>query len=1121
MYHRPSSIAGRLITHAPPRIAPVEEDQNQPENDKPQGTRSAHPLDQRIVQVARVVMATKQQVEQLNGAVAELSSQQQHIDDLATDLKQRLTELHDRLDGAGGDDGQPLAGDAHDGLGAQIEKLGQDLAKALGGIDATAERVELASSRMDEQVFALKARVTGFAEGVEQWFKPARHEIEANREFVERASEQIREKVEGFERSAQSLQACFDHGVADLRRRHETRDGDLSALAAKLDDCLGRLEQNPERTSELALDRLRPLIDALTAHVTQTCVGEHQLVDHLQAVQTRIESAVTRSEQSLTQILDDLGARLGSSETTTDEIRETCRALQNQIGGAFGQLEDRIGGMEKSLDAAMGAGFDDRLDRLEGQVAQTLSTAGDGIRAKLEPIVASLGEQAEGRQAVDERVDGQLARIREGLETWGRQSEEDAVHRTELSAEQRELGAAMGRLEEKIDAALDTVSAKFDAQLDRSLSEINAENDQTRDAAVAQRDGLAGGQKQLGAVLDRLEAKIEATLETCRAQTDVNGEQVAGLERRLDGISEQLDARVARSLSEIHTENHESRDAAAAQRDELAGGQKELGMAMLRLQAKVTASLTTLGDRLGDMTAANAGAGIDEQVIGQISGKLAELDTRSRDSQETLDRMQVVLETTLNDPRSEDRTQIARLERYLTDLREHVVSLGDKINDVAEKMQEQEQPTAVERQLDDLRQYMSTLGDQLATLAGGPSETPQQMANVERQVNDLGTDMADLKRLLAAVPAKLNEKVAEVISRSNRTPSREQEQLTGVERQLDDLREHIATLSDRVESAGGQTQVAEQPRDAVTREYLSDVVGQLEQQVTTAIGKAAVRESDGDLSRQIEGQLDGLQTQLASLGERLGAMESSLTGLDVAIQARGPAHEVQDPIEELPARFETAPDPVSRTVTDASKVSPIEPDETDFVVADKPVDTTDVVAVDPVKEAAEPQVPLVFEEVDRTDDAAPAEQPPFSTDTVATDDALDTDPVPSDEPNAPADSRPHTTPESTAGVMPRDELVDTMISVINSGDAKLIHSFIEEHYAGSTLAEGDVETRVEVFMEVHETTGEMRVVTTDEGDEGEIIVVLQTRRSLDRQRFVIALDTDPPHKIVRVHIDRI
>jgi chromosome segregation ATPase len=1030
----------------------VEEDQSQPGNDKPQGTRSTHPLDQRIVQVARVVMATKQQVEQLNGAVAQLASQQQHIDDLATDLKQRLGDFHERLGGAG--DGEHFAGSAEGGLGAQIQKIEQDLAKALGGIDSTAERVELASSKMDEQVFALKARVTGFAEGVEQWFKPARHEIEANREFVEHASQQVREKIDGFEKTAQALQACVDHGVADLRRRHESRDNDVSALAAKLDDCLGRLEQNPERMSDLALDRLRPLVDALTAHVTQTCLGEQQLGDHLRAMQTNVESAISASEQRVTPILDRLGARLDASETATDEIRETCRALQNQVGGAFGQMEERLASLEKTIDTALGANLDDRLDRL--------------------------GDHSKGRGAVDEQLTSQLTEIREGLENWGRRSGEDAVHRTELSAEQKLLGAALGRLEEK----------------------------------------------------------IEATLDSYRKQSDQNGEQVASVARHLDTISEQLDSRLARSLSEIHAENHQSQQAAAAQRDELAGGQQELGMALLRLQSKVTDSLSaftkqhsgqgeqsgslsgelidlreqlaTLGDQLGVMTAEidnrmHAAVGDTDQVTRQISEKLAEFDSRSRESHDEaatqrtqvaeaqqqlgarLDQMQDMLERSLNDTRSDDGPQLARVERYLTDLREHVVSLGDKIQKGA-----------------------------------GQSQDPEQSTDFERQLNELGTDMADLKSLLAAVPTQVDEKVTDAISRSSRTPSREQEQLTGVERQLDDLREHIAALSDRFESAGQQTRTAAPPRDAVTREYLSDVVGQLEQQVTTAISEVAAREPDSDVTHQIEGQLDGLQSQLSTLGERLGSMESSLTELDVATHAvSAPDPVIQEPVDELPAQFETATEQVTPTVTDVPEALPTTPDEiSDFVASVEPVVTTDFVTMTPVKDVAEPGESIVFDEVDASD-VVTNDVTNDVTDEVTDEVTPDVEPVLPDEPHVPADSGLLTVSVDTAAALPRDELVDTLVSVINSGNADLISSFIKEQYTASALTEGDIETRVEVFMDVHESTGEMRVVTSDEGDDGEIVVILQSRRSLDRQRFVIIRDNNAPHKIVRVNIDSI
>ena len=55
------------------------------------------PADQRMVQLARVLMVTKQQVEKLAESVAELSNKHQHIDDLSSSLTGRLTDLNNTL----------------------------------------------------------------------------------------------------------------------------------------------------------------------------------------------------------------------------------------------------------------------------------------------------------------------------------------------------------------------------------------------------------------------------------------------------------------------------------------------------------------------------------------------------------------------------------------------------------------------------------------------------------------------------------------------------------------------------------------------------------------------------------------------------------------------------------------------------------------------------------------------------------------------------------------------------------------------------------------------------------------------------------------------------------------
>ncbi len=252
------------------------EDQSQEQSDNPQPAEARNPLDQRLVVLVRLLEFTKGQVERLNESVTELTSRYQHIDELgdriggalsglesqkqvADEAQSRTSDLLERATSAA----EQLAG-VQDRLGARIDRLEQDLERALAGIESTSERSERANSKIEEQVFALKGRVTAFAEGVEQWFKPAQGDIEANRAYVELAAEKIGQQLHGFDQTAAELERRVDESLAELRQRHESLE---TGLQAKLDAL------HPDRMSELAAERIRPLVDELMAHVSDTCLG--------------------------------------------------------------------------------------------------------------------------------------------------------------------------------------------------------------------------------------------------------------------------------------------------------------------------------------------------------------------------------------------------------------------------------------------------------------------------------------------------------------------------------------------------------------------------------------------------------------------------------------------------------------------------------------------------------------------------------------------------------------------------------------------------------------------------------------------------------------------------------
>ena len=235
------------MCHPPPPPPPITLPQTAVAEDQSQASSETaavgkDPVDQRMVQLARVLMVTKQQVEKLSESVVELSSRQQDIDGLSTELTGRLTELNGTLGATKEELGRRLAGamsgteghadnaaldrtselleaatkagqriaSVQDQLAARVDRLQEDFTTAVRGIESIGSGAERASSKLDEQIFALKGRVTAFAEGVEQWFKPAQGEIEANKQYVEQATGEIRQQLSGLAYAPVSFLSALD-----------------------------------------------------------------------------------------------------------------------------------------------------------------------------------------------------------------------------------------------------------------------------------------------------------------------------------------------------------------------------------------------------------------------------------------------------------------------------------------------------------------------------------------------------------------------------------------------------------------------------------------------------------------------------------------------------------------------------------------------------------------------------------------------------------------------------------------------------------------------------------------------------------------------------------------------
>jgi len=1109
----------------------VSEEQSQPQSENPPPAAPKSPLDQRLVQVARVLVVTKQQVERLTEAVTELTSRQQHLDDLSTQLHERIGGLHGQLGATtdelgqriadamgdldlqrqGSEDarqyasellerasstGERLAG-VQSELSGKIDKLQGDMDQALAAIESTTEEAARANSMLDEQVFALKGRVTAFAQGVEQWFKPAQSEIEANRQFVERAAEQIRERLEGFDEAARDLEQRVQGGLAELNKRNESRDAIIDAmgsgLESKLDACLERLARHPERTSELALDRFRPLIDELMTHVSNTCLGEADLGDHVRSLQAQFESAIAGIEERLTPALAKLATRLDAVDVTATETRDNCRAVQQQLGGATAQLEKRIFAMQESLDTALGAaleqklaGFGERLDavaeQMAGRVSQTLSDLDERSRTSADDAAARQEELAKGQQSLAGGLDRLEAQVAKTLTTSGDQT--------------RSLVSLRDRI--------DSVSEQVDECVTRNLSGFDERNRQAIEDAVAVRKETIGGQRELGMAIIRLERLVADSLAAYGEHRTRDEEystivinDMRDVRDQMAAVSSELAERISPVLAELQMRSPES-EAINAQ---LAEGRNQLNAAFSRFQGQVAETLAGLDARF-DSTAEQVGRRVSEKVEGsrnELDTALEPVVAMLQEQQHARDKADTILDQELTGL----RTRLADVSTALVELRErpssdrrHTMEHGQSATMARQLGDLHEQLTAmrslVEAVPGQLDQHVSAA---LAGLSDRPASDHKQLASVQEQLIDLRDQLVMVSTQVESVTAVVDRRVSEALAQVGSLQSEEPD-LSEFKAQVEAMTAEVGT---QVSQALAELQVPGPAAEGQGQDskQLGAMVIRLEERVTTALDELAGRVPHD------RKQIDGMQRQLVAVGEQVAAVLDRQFELRPVADAPGDGAR-DDNSSRLDEQFDGLR---QQLATLGERLGSLENSLGEMEFAVRP-DNADAPGLDDKLEELQTQISAATEKMDmRLADVVSAmkashAQPPGATTAPAT---------------APKRPRPATHRKNlTPG-----QLVKSLIDAINSGKPDTIRDFVIDEYAESALDERGVHTRVDVYMSVYEELGESRLIDLQVNSTTEIIAIIQSTHSMTRQRFELILERAEPHKILVVNIDAI
>jgi hypothetical protein len=236
-------------------------------------------------------------------------------------------------------------------------------------------------------------------------------------------------------------------------------------------------------------------------------------------------------------------------------------------------------------------------------------------------------------------------------------------------------------------------------------------------------------------------------------------------------------------------------------------------------------------------------------------------------------------------------------------------------------------------------------------------------------------------------------------------------------------------------------------------------VGRLEEQVSAALTDL------GSRTPPDEGQVAGVERQLASLSEQLAALgtrlENDVEPILAVLQQRGQDDGIEKSLADLHAQLSTITEQVDKRVTDALSELDSRGQRT----------KRDAAARGP--KAGPPKKPA----------SGPTEE------------------TPPGEKKSPK------------------QLIAALIDAVNSGDPRLIRKFVASEYSESALMERRVKDRVDVYLSFHEEAGEVVLCHLEDSGGEEIVAVVQETDAPQRHKFVIALDPTPPHKVYVVNID--
>lgn len=751
-------------------------------------------------------------------------------------------------------------------LKAEISTVNDEVTKVktdVQGLDSKVtnheERITSLESKADKQEQINKH----FTEGINQ--------TNAQVTALKAKTNQIADKVQGVEKQVtdtntriSNVDSKFDDKVAGINNDIigvKDRVTKVESSVANLDSRVGSLENNLENTNKKLEDE--------TSNLSK----------EIKDLGSKVETKVGNLEGKVDTEVSNIKNEIEKTNNRVAAVENDVNSLKSKVDTVKEDLNKKIDSTSKELKEKI-AGVDSKLDKESKDLNDKIVKTNENLESKSKELSKEIKnvdkELKETTKELDEKITGVDTALKETTQNLEKKITEN---KNDITA----LDKKITGVDERV-STVDKKLGNLDERVNTEVSNIKGEMENTNNkVAVIEKDvdNLKSKVNTVDEKVDTVDKKLEEkSSELSGKISDVNdslastskelGDRITGVDSRVTEVSNKTD-----KLSE---ELEKTNNSISKVDEKLDTTTKDLSGKINSVKETVTTTLKNLKDKITGVDTRVTEVSKDlkaktdkiNEEIGKTNTKVAEVDKKLNDKTDKLS-------GEIEDVKVTIKTTEKELDGKISDVKNDVTELGDKITGVDTKV------TDLTSKVEDNKTKIDVVGKEVASvdkkLDAKVSEVKDEISGVNDRVSDVDTKVDQVNENLNGKINQVKDKVSKVDDKVNKVDTRVNEvdtKVSAVDTKVDKLDEKLDEKTSELQGDIVNTNNRITKVDSEVKR-LNSKVNSLENNLESTNQKL------DETSNELSGRIDDVNSNLASASKELG---DKISGVDKKVDAK-------------------------------------------------------------------------------------------------------------------------------------------------------------------------------------------------------------------------------------------